>query len=362
MSVITVDLKSRSYPVIIGCGSLRGCGRVVQRLNIGSDAYIVTNPADYRLYGSVVGESLSRAGFTVRIKKVRDSEESKSLECVSGVLSDLASHDAMKSTFIVALGGGVIGDLAGFCAAVYKRGIPYIQIPTTLLAQVDSSIGGKTAVDLKSGKNLVGAYHQPRAVITDVSLLKSLDRRQLANGLAEVIKYGLIRDKELFEYIERNLSHILSCESRAMKYIVERCSAIKAGIVSKDEKETRSLRTILNFGHTIGHAIEAASCYVEFGHGEAVALGMIAACDISRQLGLLDAASVGRIKDLIKRAGLPSTISGVSFKQIVSLHRRDKKFRGRKNRFVLLSGIGKARIVDDISLVIIQKCLKEIGK
>jgi 3-dehydroquinate synthase len=360
MKTITVNLGARSYPVHVGAGILGKAGRLAAGLAAGSDAYIITNSLIRKKYGAALTESFRSAGIPVRVTCIADTEKSKSLATAASVLEDLARFDLRKRPFIVALGGGVVGDLAGFVAAVYKRGIPYIQIPTTLLAQVDSSIGGKTAVDLPEGKNLVGAFYQPKAVLADVSLLESLDKRQLRQGMAEVIKYGLIRDRRLFVYLEKNIKRLLSGDTRALAYIVGRCAAIKAGIVSRDEREERSIRTILNFGHTIGHAIEAAGEYGQYGHGEAVALGMLAAADISRQMKLLDPKSQERITKMIAGAGLPVKLRGVSFQKIISVHYRDKKFIAGKNRFVLLEDIGRAKVVENVSLMIIQRSLKQI--
>jgi 3-dehydroquinate synthase len=361
MKRVNVNLGSRSYPIFIGAGISVRTGRIVAGLDIGTDAYVITNPLIQKKYGAALAASLRKAGLSVRFKNIADTEQSKSLSTAAAVLKDLAAFDKRKHIFIVALGGGVVGDLAGFVAAVYKRGIPYIQMPTTLLAQVDSSIGGKTAVDLPEGKNLVGAFYQPRAVITDVALLKSLHARQLRQGLAEVIKYGLIRDRQLFSYIENNMRRILSHDQAALTHIVERCSRIKAGIVSRDEREKKSLRTLLNFGHTIGHAIEAACDYCDYGHGEAVALGMLVAADISRQMRMLGEKAQERITRLIKAAGLPIKLRGVSLQKIISIHYRDKKFMAGKNRFVLLQAIGKAKVVSNVSLLIIQQAIKGSG-
>jgi 3-dehydroquinate synthase len=253
----------------------------------------------------------------------------------------------------------VIGDLGGFVASIYKRGIPYIQIPTTLLAQVDSSIGGKTAVDLSEGKNLVGAFYQPRLVFSDVKFIASLDERQMRSGLAEVIKYAAIKDRKLFGYLELNYKNILRRKISALEHIVQCCSAIKAGIVSVDEREERGLRTMLNFGHTVGHAIEAAARYKGYTHGEAIALGMLVACDISNRLDYLNTASCARIESLICNSGLPVKVRGVVMRDIISAHYRDKKFIGSRNRFVLLEAIGRAKIVQNVPLKVITASLKE---
>ncbi|MFA6384629.1 MAG: 3-dehydroquinate synthase [Candidatus Omnitrophota bacterium] len=361
MKTINVNLGARSYPIYIGTGILRQAGRLLAGRRIGSDAYIITNSTISRRYGALLSAALRASGISVRVKRIGDTEKSKSLSTAAAVLEDLARFDRKKSVFIVALGGGVVGDLAGFVAAIYKRGVPYIQVPTTLLAQVDSSIGGKTAVDLPDGKNLVGAFYQPMAVIVDCDLLKSLDVRQLRQGMAEAIKYGLIRDRQLFGYIERNIIRILSGDPEVLLYIVRRCASIKADIVSRDEREERSLRTILNFGHTIGHAIEAAGGYSAYGHGEAVSLGMLAAAYISGQMKLLDTCSLERIKRIILSAGLPAQLRKVSIRKIIFAHYRDKKFIAGRNRFVLLNGIGKAIVAENVSSALIRRSVEQIS-
>jgi 3-dehydroquinate synthase len=244
-------------------------------------------------------------------------------------------------------------------ASVYKRGINYVQIPTTLLSQVDSAIGGKTAVDLDLGKNLVGAFYQPRLVFSEVNFLKSLDMTQLRCGMAEVIKYAVIKDRKLFNFLENKYQQILQKNPVALEKIIYACSRIKAEIVSQDEKEVSGLRSILNFGHTIGHAIEAASGYKGYNHGQAVSLGMLVAVDLSKKLELIDLNSALRIQNLIKLYGLPTRIKGVSVARIIRAHYHDKKFSGKENKFVLTSGIGKPRIVRNIKLDLIKAAFCE---
>ncbi len=259
MNSIRVNLKERYYDIIPGKHILAQSGRLIRGLNLGRDVYIITNASIKDRYGAILEKSLTNAGFKSKFTQVLDSEKSKSLETAYSVINDLANYDKKKQICVIAFGGGVIGDLAGFIASIYKRGIPYIQIGTTLLAQVDSSIGGKTAVDLKTGKNLVGSFYQPKLVISDVSLLETLDLRQLRSGLAEVIKYGIIKDPVLFKYLENNSNVIAGdlIKTLNLEFIISRCARIKAKVVEQDEKEKKGIRTILNFGHTIGHAIEA---------------------------------------------------------------------------------------------------------
>lgn len=333
-------------------------GKYLNKLDIGCDAYVITNMAIKNRYGQLLNKSLKKTSFSIRYKLVPDTEKSKSINTVFSIISDLSKYDRKKQTFIIALGGGVIGDLAGFVASIYKRGVPYIQVPTTLLAQVDSSIGGKTAIDLTKGKNLVGTFYQPRLVFSDIGFLKTLDLRQIKTGLAEVIKYGIIKDPQLFTYLEKNYKGILALKSSALEFLVRRCSYIKAKIVQQDEREKKGIRTILNFGHTLGHAIEAAGNYKKYNHGKAIALGMLLACDISKKLRLIDNRVSGRIENLIRKVGLPHRIRKISITQIIKAHYRDKKFTGLKNKFVLVKDIGKTRIIENIPLKIIKEALE----
>ncbi|MFH1888908.1 MAG: 3-dehydroquinate synthase [Candidatus Omnitrophota bacterium] len=359
MRTLKLDLNKRSYNIIIGAGILGGLGRQIRRLDIGSDAYVITNPFIRNKYGPLLDRTLTASGFTVKFRNIPDTEKSKSMEVASSVINDITCYDKKKDIFIVAFGGGVIGDLSGFIASIYKRGIPYIQVPTTLLAQVDSAIGGKTAVDLSRGKNLVGAFYQPRLVYSDVRVIRTLDKRQVRSGLAEIIKYGIIKDPRLFGYLEKKYRDILNLNPAALEFTVMRSSRIKALVVRQDERETKGVRTILNFGHTIGHAIEAAAGFKSYTHGEAVALGMLVASDISRELNLSDAATVKRIEGLIRSAGLPTTIKGVSVGRIIKMHYRDKKFSGPENKFVLVERIGRIKIVKNVPLEAIRRALRE---
>jgi 3-dehydroquinate synthase len=359
MHAIRLNLKKRSYNILIGWDILKQLGSYLTKLNIGRDAYIITNALIRRKYGKALEDTLKRSGFSVKFKVVPDTEKSKSIETAAGAIKDIAFYDKKKRIFIIAFGGGVIGDLGGFVASIYKRGIPYIQIPTTLLAQVDSSIGGKTAVDLSEGKNLVGAFYQPRLVFSDVKFIATLKPRQMRSGLAEVIKYALIKDAKLFCYLEAKYKEVLTFKKAALTHIIGRCSSIKAGVVQQDEREEKGIRTVLNFGHTAGHAIEAAAKYKGYTHGEAIALGMLVAADMSRKLSLINEASVERIEALIQKVGLPVEIRNVKLGDIVNAHYRDKKFIGARNRFVLITAIGRTKIVENIPLEIIIGSLRK---
>lgn len=357
MKIIKLNLKRRSYNIIVGSNIIKSLSKYIRKLNLGFDAYVISNAAIKNKYGRLLNETLRHAGFDIRFKLIPDTEKSKSIEMASLIIKDIMHYDKRKRIFIIAFGGGVIGDLSGFIASIYKRGIPYIQVPTTLLAQVDSSIGGKTAVDLAQGKNLVGTFYQPRFVFSDVNILKTLALRQVQSGLAEIIKYGIIKDPLLFVYLEKKYKDILALKEPVLEFIVIRCSYIKAKIIQQDEREEKGIRTILNFGHTVGHAIEAAARFKRYNHGEAIALGMLVACDISNKLGLLNNSISLRIENLIDAVGLPTKIRKISIPDIIKAHYRDKKFVGYKNKFVLIEDIGKTKIVKDIPLKIIKEVL-----
>jgi 3-dehydroquinate synthase len=357
MRKIKVNLGKRSYQIIIGSGILDQLGAYLKKLNIGTDVFIITNAFLRNKYGAKLLEVLSASGLNGHFKLVADSEKSKSIKTASLVLKELAKFDQKKKVFIIAFGGGVVGDLAGFVASVYKRGINYVQVPTTLLAQVDSAIGGKTAVDLDLGKNLVGAFYQPRMVFTEINFLKSLDIMQVRCGMAEVIKYAVIKDQDLFSFLENNEQKAMHGNPVILEAIINACSRIKANIVAQDEKETTGLRSILNFGHTIGHALEAASEYKGYNHGQAVSLGMMVAVDLSKRLGLIDAQLALRIRNLIKLYGLPMKIEGVTVAKIIRAHYHDKKFSGKENKFVLIGGIGKPIIKRNIGLNLIKEAI-----
>jgi 3-dehydroquinate synthase len=359
MKIRKLNLGKRSYTIAVGYDIMHSIAKFITKLNLGHDAYVITNAAIKNKHAKALENPLRASNLNIKFKIIPDTERSKSIKTFSSIINDIAHFDKKKRVFVVAFGGGVIGDLSGFIASVYKRGIPYIQIPTTLLAQVDSAIGGKTGIDLEEGKNLVGDFYQPRLVFSDVKFLKTLDQRQIRSGLAEVIKYGIIKDKILFSYLEKNYREALRLKPQALEYIVNRCSGIKAGIVEEDEREEKGLRTILNFGHTVGHAIEAAAGYKFYTHGEAVSLGMLAAADISLSLKLTDYGTAERIEGLIKAVGLPTKIKRASLQKIINAHYRDKKFIGQKNRFVLIKGIARTEIAENIAVKVIKQALRK---
>jgi 3-dehydroquinate synthase len=355
---IPVALKENPYAITIGYDILGEFPKFIRPLGLGKDAVIISHPLIQRLHGVKLSAALKKAGYTVKILNVPQGEKSKSASCVLRLLKQISAYDVDRKIFIIALGGGVIGDLAGFVAAIYKRGVPYIQVPTTLLAQIDSSIGGKTAIDLETGKNLVGAFYQPRLVFADTKVLKTLHQRQICNGLAEAIKYGIIGDPKLFAYIEANHKKFRKGDVEVLNFIVRRCAQIKAKIVAQDEKEIKGLRTVLNFGHTVGHAVEAAGRYNQYHHGESVGLGMRVAARISAGMGLLGEAQERRINQLISSVGLPEKIRGVRLAKILDLMRHDKKFAAGRNRFVLTRKIGEVLVVRDIPPKLITQAIQ----
>jgi 3-dehydroquinate synthase len=339
---VPVQLGSRSYAIKIGPALLKTLGNECARLKLGERCAIITDKNSGKFYAKTVFDSLMRAGFSPVLITVPAGETAKSLRTVEHCYDQLVAHRLERKSFIVALGGGVVGDLAGFVAATYLRGIPFVQVATTLLAQVDSSVGGKTGVNLSAGKNLVGAFYQPRLVLCDLDTLKTLPEREYRAGLAEVIKYGIIFDAQLFGRIEKELFKLLKRDQKALAPIIARCCEIKAEVVSQDETES-GLRSILNFGHTIGHAIENSFGYGKFLHGEAISIGQVAEAKLSGKILRLPQADFGRIENLFLRADLPTRIQlkGIQRKRFFDAMRLDKKASDGQVKFVLARRIGK---------------------
>lgn len=347
MESIKVNLGERSYPIYFGSRILKDFGKIFKRFSKNKKAIIVTNPTVGGLYYDALKEGLLREGIEPYRLDVPDGEEYKTLTSASKLFDKLIVLKADRQTPLIALGGGVIGDLAGFVAATYLRGVPFIQVPTTLLAQVDSSVGGKTGVNHRKGKNLIGAFYQPRFVYIDVDTLKTLNKRELRAGLAEVIKYGVIRDAKLFKYLEDNIDIFTAPGAWRLApillHIIKRSCAIKASVVEADEREA-GLRAILNFGHTFGHAVEAVTKYREYKHGEAVAIGMVFAARLSNHSGLCSKNVVERVHNLINMAGLPTEPPTLPQKTFLKAMEMDKKVVGGELRLVLVERIGKVTI------------------
>jgi 3-dehydroquinate synthase len=339
---VTVALGARSYRIDIGCGLLDSPD-TWQGLPGGGDAVIVTNTTVAALYLQRLRDALTQRYGRVLSVELPDGEEHKHWQTLNLVFDALLSAGCDRRTTIYALGGGVVGDIAGFAAASFMRGVPYVQVPTTLLAQVDSSVGGKTAINHPLGKNLIGAFHQPLRVVCDLEVLKTLPDRELRAGLAEVVKYGPIADWPFFEWIEQHAAALLARDVDALAHVVQRSCEIKAAIVARDERES-DVRAILNFGHTFGHAIEAGLGFGQWLHGEAVAAGMVLGASLSVQLGLIDAALAQRVTALLARLGLPTEPPALGADRYLALMQLDKKAIGRAIRFVVLTGRGEAAL------------------
>ena len=345
METLTVNLAERSYPIHVGAGLLTSSALFAPHI-AGQRVMIVTNDTVAPLYLDVLSHAL--ADYQVESLVLPDGEAHKTLASFEQIMSALLEGKHGRDTTLIALGGGVIGDLVGFAAACYQRGVPFIQVPTTLLSQVDSSVGGKTAVNHPLGKNMIGAFYQPKAVIIDIDCLRSLPQRELAAGMAEVIKYGIIWDEEFFNWLELHTSDIQALQSHALSKVILRCCAIKADVVSQDETEN-GVRALLNLGHTFGHAIEAEKGYGNWLHGEAVAVGSVQAAETSLRLALLSQHDVDRIKALLEKAHLPITApTDMEFDDYLHHMLRDKKVKAGKLRLVLPVAIGRADLFTDV--------------
>jgi len=343
MQTLHVPLADRSYPIYIGENLLARLRDLIPRLN-GNQVMIVTNETVAQLYLKVAKSAFSDLQCDCVI--LPDGEDYKNLSTLNLIFDALLQHRHSRTTTLVALGGGVVGDMCGFAAAAYQRGVDFVQVPTTLLSQVDSSVGGKTGVNHPLGKNMIGAFHQPICVIADTSTLDTLPDRELSAGVAEVIKYGLINDPDFFDWLEKNLTHVLQRDSEALAHIIFRSCANKAAIVGADERESGQ-RALLNLGHTFGHAIESGVGYGEWLHGEAVATGMLMAADLSCRMGWLNASDVNRLETMLKLANLPVTPPpSMTPARFLDLMAVDKKTVNKKLRLVLLKSIGDAVITD----------------
>ncbi|MFA5924586.1 MAG: 3-dehydroquinate synthase [Methylococcaceae bacterium] len=359
MKKLLVELGNRSYPIYIGSGLLNQSELYTQHIKA-KQVVVVTNTTIAPLYLDTILKNLLR--FDVETVILPDGEQYKTLEYVTHIFDKLLASKFSRNATLIALGGGVIGDMGGFAAACYLRGIAFLQIPTTLLAQVDSSVGGKTGVNHPLGKNMIGAFYQPQCVIADADVLDTLDDRQLSAGLAEVIKYGLIRDSEFFEWLEKNINALLLRDKQALSFAIERSCLNKAGIVAEDETET-GIRATLNLGHTFGHAIETGAGYGTYLHGEAVAIGTCQAADLSRRKGWLNDADVERIIELFKKCNLPTyPPEHIDSDRFLELMAVDKKNVDGQIRLILLTKIGAATLPIDIDRKLLEQTLKTYGR
>jgi 3-dehydroquinate synthase len=349
MEKIRVELGTRSYDIIIGRGLLKDVGKILRTFDFSSKMALISNPTVYGFYGKEVSAAIRASGNDLTEVLIPDGEEYKSLADTEKIYEAMLKAKLDRKSALIALGGGVIGDITGFAASTYMRGIDFIQVPTTLLAQVDSSVGGKTGVNHPLGKNMIGAFWQPRLVWIDTATLDTLPRREFLSGLGEVIKYGVIWDEEFFTYLETTRDKIIKLDSTALTYIIRRSCEIKGEVVSKDERES-GLRAVLNYGHTIGHAIETITSYKKYLHGEAVAIGMYMEAKLSHQLGIIDSKAVARIKALIDSFELPSEMPDeIEMDDLVNKMQIDKKTISGKMHFVLPETVGSVKIHSEIT-------------
>jgi 3-dehydroquinate synthase len=357
MHVVDVNLDDRSYDIEIGI-VLEQTGERLQGLGLGTSIAVVTNPTVKKLYYTRVQDSLETARFMVHLIEIPDGEQYKTLDFIGHIYTKLIKNGLDRKSALVALGGGVIGDIAGFAAATFVRGIPFVQIPTTFLAMVDSSVGGKTGVNHPLGKNMIGAFYQPRKVLMDMDVLKTLPKEEFLAGMAEVIKYGIIWDASFFEYLEKNREKVLALDPDTLEHIIVRSCEIKAEVVSRDERES-DLRAILNFGHTVGHAVETVERYT-MRHGYAVALGMVYVSCLAHRSGLCDASLPDRVENLLKSYGLPTNLSALSRKtsatELMAAMQVDKKMEGGKIKLVLPKKVGEVIITKEWD----ETALKEV--
>ncbi|MGB4600365.1 MAG: 3-dehydroquinate synthase [Trichlorobacter sp.] len=356
MSLITVQLGPQSYTILIDAGILAGAGERCRAVGLAGRAAVVTNPTVAALYAETVLSSLTAAGYQPLLIEIPDGEAYKTGQTLNTVYDRLIEGGLDRRCFVVALGGGVVGDLAGFAAATYLRGIPFVQVPTTLLAQVDSSVGGKTGIDHPRGKNLIGAFHQPRLVLADVATLASLPEREYRAGLAEVVKYGVVLDRQFFELLERTVVGLLARDQGVIASVVERCCVLKAWVVEQDEHEA-GLRAVLNYGHTLGHAFEALAGYQGLVHGEAVAIGMVLAARISVAEGLCTAAEHDRIVALLRALGLPTVAPRAERDTLIAALTQDKKSRAGVIQYICNQGIGAHAVREFAPAQLAETCV-----
>ncbi|MCK9573981.1 MAG: 3-dehydroquinate synthase [Candidatus Omnitrophica bacterium] len=359
MKVIKINLSKNSYNVYIKQNLLESVGSHIKEFNLGNFAIILASRSVFTFYKNKIEKSFAK--FPHSIIVLPDGETAKTQASLFKIIQGIIKLDKLnRKVFIVCMGGGTVGDVGGFASSVYKRGIPYVQVPTTLLAQIDASIGGKTAIDLKEAKNILGAFYQPKAVFVDPGFLNTLKKKQISEGLAEAVKYAVIKSSAFFSFLVINYREILSLKPSSISKVIDTCAGIKAKIVEADETEKKSIRTILNFGHTFAHALEAASKYKKVSHGEAVSLGMLYAAFLSKKAGSCGMNEIYQIRDLLKKFELPVKCK-YDLKAIYKTMSYDKKNVSGRFRMVLLEAIGKVKVVDGIPEGLISKTLKEYG-
>ena len=354
--IINVNLGLRSYRIIVESGAVATVGVRLRELGVGSRAALVSDAAIGSLYGKTVVRSLEGAGFSVALVEVPEGEAAKTLAVAGQCWNELLALGLDRTSTVLALGGGAVGDVAGFVAATYMRGVNFVQVPTTVLAQVDASIGGKTAIDHPNAKNLIGAFHQPRLVLVDPAVVRSLPEREYRSGVAEIVKHGIVLDADYFAEVERDAAALCARDLPVVERIIGGSCRLKASVVERDERESE-LRHVLNYGHTIGHALEAATGYARFAHGEAVALGIVAEARLARRLGLASDDTVARQERLLLAVGLPVTAEAIDTDAVVAAIGRDKKARDGRVPFVLAPRIGAFRLVFDVPAADIRAVL-----
>ena len=362
---ISVNIPGKPpHDIIVGADILEELPKHISRLSLSRAVLLISSPTIYDLYGPKVSTVLTDAGFDpVKFALFDDGEEYKTLESWQSILevaNEIEEKGQVRLLF-VCLGGGVVMDVGAFAAACYGRGRNYIHIPTTLLGHVDCGIGGKCAVNFTigsgQGKNLIGVFHQPRLVLADMKLLKTLPPDGVRSGLAEIIKYGMILDPTLFEYVELDLQDILACSMATLEPVVEKCLRLKVGVVEQDERDELGIRAQLNFGHTIGHALETATGYNDYSHGEAISIGMVCACEIAEKLGMIDSSLTRRLETLLRRANLPTKMRAQA-DAVLDAMKHDKKFKGGINQFVLPTALGKVTMVEAVDAAIIREVVQ----
>jgi len=358
--IVDVNLGSRSYRIVVASGALQSVGERLRELRLGSRAALVSDGAIMRLYGKTVVASLESAGLTVTTIDVPEGEAAKTLAVAEHCWDRLLTAGLDRTSTVLALGGGAVGDVAGFAAATYMRGINFIQLPTTVLAQVDASIGGKTAIDHPLGKNMIGAFHQPRLVVVDPAVARTLPEREFRSGLAEIVKHGIVLDADYFAELERDLAPLAARDLGVLERIIGGSCRLKASVVERDEREAE-LRHVLNYGHTIGHALEAATGYTRYAHGEAVSLGIVAEARLARRLGIADDETTTRQERMLETLGLPVRAPSIDVEPIVSAMARDKKAKDGRVPFVLAPRIGAFRIVYDVPTTEIHAVIASLG-
>jgi len=358
--IVSVDLGPRSYSIVVEAGALGSVGERLRALGVGRRAALVTDPAIMRLHGAAVAASLERAGFALTVIEVPEGEAAKTLAVAEHCWDRVLAAGLDRTSTVLGLGGGAVGDLAGFVAATYMRGMHFVTLPTTVLAQVDASIGGKTAIDHPKAKNLIGAFHQPRLVVVDPEVARTLPERDFRSGLAEIVKHGIVLELPYFEEVERDAAALLERRLDVLERIIGGSCRLKAAVIERDPEEKSELRFALNYGHTIGHALEATTGYRRWTHGEAVSLGIVAEARLARRLGLADAATVARQEALLAAVGLPVRSGAMDVDAVLTAITRDKKARDGRVPFVLAPRLGDFRVVYDVPPADVRSALTEL--